>query len=131
MSSLKRITAWTLFLAVLLQTSGMLLFVISFHTNRAYIARELCMNRNRPELQCNGRCILMQGIKKRLAQTDKKAAEHLQVVFEQSVVGVFETAQPFTLSASFLSERLAATAFYYLMPVSRLAVPTLFHPPAA
>ena len=37
---------------------------IDFKLNQDYIAKVLCINRDKPELQCNGHCILMQKIKK-------------------------------------------------------------------
>lgn len=34
-----------------------------FGINQAYIAKNWCINRDKPELQCNGKCVLMQRLK--------------------------------------------------------------------
>lgn len=41
---------------------------VGFEMNRSYIAKELCENRNRPELHCNGKCFL----KKKLQAAEEK-----------------------------------------------------------
>jgi len=40
----------------------------SFDLNRNYIAKELCENRSKPELHCNGKCFL----KKKLQAAEEK-----------------------------------------------------------
>lgn len=40
------------------------LVCIDFKINQDYIARVLCINRDKPEVQCNGHCVLMQKLKK-------------------------------------------------------------------
>lgn len=42
--------------------------VISYQINRSYIASELCVNQDKPELQCNGKCHL----KKQLAAVNEE-----------------------------------------------------------
>src|SRR5699024_7192955 len=36
---------------------------VDFKIHQDYIAEVLCINRDKPELHCNGKCILMQKIK--------------------------------------------------------------------
>lgn len=46
---------------------------IDFKINQDYISRVLCINRDKPELKCNGHCILMQKLKK--AQQNEQSQE--------------------------------------------------------
>lgn len=52
------------------------LFVYAgFEINQTYIATELCINKNRPELHCNGQCYLMKKLKQ--AQDKEQKQERL------------------------------------------------------
>ena len=60
---LKRITA--IFLLVALISSGFSRFFIyaGFELNHKYIAENLCVNKNKPWMHCNGKCFFMRKIK--------------------------------------------------------------------
>jgi hypothetical protein len=64
----KQCTAFLLLLALLGQTFSNELIVADFYANQDSIARSLCVNRDKPEMHCNGRCQLC----KRLAQDNNK-----------------------------------------------------------
>src|SRR6188768_3660050 len=53
---------------LLLQTFSKWVMVIDYAINREYIAKTLCENRNKPKLNCNGKCQLM---KKMAAEEDQ------------------------------------------------------------
>ncbi|MAW96897.1 MULTISPECIES: hypothetical protein [unclassified Leeuwenhoekiella] len=61
--------------------------VLDYALNYDYIVEELCVNRDRPELECNGRCYLMQALaeeasrKKEAAQQGLKSSLHLGFTF--------------------------------------------------
>lgn len=60
---MSRFCAITLLLLLswqLLLKGGVLIW---FWANQRYIATELCVNRDKPEMQCNGQCVLMQRLK--------------------------------------------------------------------
>ena len=38
--------------------------LIEYHLRYEYFAKKLCLNLDRPEMKCNGKCILMQRLKK-------------------------------------------------------------------
>ena len=42
--------------------------LIEYAANRGYFAEVLCINKDKPELGCNGKCVLMQRIKKALGE---------------------------------------------------------------
>ena len=57
----------------------------SFHFNRTYITKELCENKNRPLMNCQGKCYLMKKLKQaeenEKKQTDKNNLNNLEVSF--------------------------------------------------
>ncbi|GAB4091510.1 hypothetical protein GCM10028786_04360 [Flaviaesturariibacter terrae] len=82
-------------LLVLLQSFSKLLLLAEYRLNRAYIARVLCENRQRPKLKCNGKCQLM----KKWAAEDKAAAEQgAKLKFEEiPFCGVMELTLPVSI----------------------------------
>ncbi|MDX2282723.1 MAG: hypothetical protein NW241_01115 [Bacteroidia bacterium] len=68
---LRRCIAIALILCVLLQVTSRMWIVVAFRVNQDYIAAYLCKNRFRPELQCNGNCVLMQ----RLREAEREDAQ--------------------------------------------------------
>ncbi len=68
---------------LLLQNSGRVAVMVWFEVNQPDIARTLCENRNRPQLHCDGQCILAQKLKaveQREKQQAAMVAPLLQVV---------------------------------------------------
>ncbi len=64
----KRISAALLLLACLLQTFNRAVILLDFYTNQKYIAQNLCENRNKPKMNCCGKCQL----NKRMNKEDSK-----------------------------------------------------------
>lgn len=46
---------------------------LDFMRRQDYIAKKLCVNRNRPELQCNGKCYLSFRLNKALQEKEQQA----------------------------------------------------------
>lgn len=65
---LKRVLC--LFLIVLMANSSLtqLFYFAGYELNKEYIAAELCVNKDKPQLQCNGKCFLA----KKIAEAEKK-----------------------------------------------------------
>src|ERR1700761_5629855 len=71
---LLRCSALLLLLAFMATTFSKAVTVVGFYANQDYIAKNLCVNRDKPQMRCNGRCQLC----KRLAtedNQDKRAPE--------------------------------------------------------
>jgi hypothetical protein len=77
---LYRLTAVILLIVNLLFNFSAILVQVSFGLNQGYIAKEFCVNKNRPELHCNGQCYL----KKKLKQAEEKEQKQNLKVQEQS-----------------------------------------------
>ena len=67
-SSMKFIAVPILMLLLLVQTFNTWITIIDFKINQNYIAAKLCQNRNRPQMHCNGQCVLM----KKMRQHEKQ-----------------------------------------------------------
>jgi len=69
-----RAAAIFILFALMLTNFSRLFIYGSFELNRKYIATELCENRDKPELQCNGKCYLSKKLKQ--AEEREKKEEH-------------------------------------------------------
>lgn len=85
---MKRALTLLLLFAVAAQTFNQGILLINFHINRAYIAKNLCENRYRPMLHCNGKCILAKKIKqqekKDQQNPERKIQNKSEVIFSRS-----------------------------------------------
>ncbi len=68
----KQIVTVFLVMIWLCQLSGRYVTILGFYMNQAYIAKNLCVNRSKPELHCNGKCHLA----KKMSEEDKKDREN-------------------------------------------------------
>lgn len=62
-----------------MQPFGKFWLFVSFKLNQPYIAKELCINRDRPELACNGQCVFM----KKMKELEKREHEQQQEMIKQ------------------------------------------------
>jgi len=70
---LNRITSIVLLVAVLSANFSRLFVYASFELNKQYIATELCENKDKPWLHCDGHCYFMKKVKQ--AQEKEKSDE--------------------------------------------------------
>lgn len=68
-----------LILLLLSQCFSNWVVVLSWKINRDYIAKNLCINRNRPQLKCGGKCILMQRLEAKQKEEEKQATPQLNL----------------------------------------------------
>lgn len=62
--SMKKMLLYFLTLSLLVQASWGYVVLGAFYVNKDYIAKYLCENRDKPQLHCNGNCVLMKKIRK-------------------------------------------------------------------
>ena len=70
----KKLTAICLLIALIGSGFSQVAVYAGFQLNQDYIAKNLCVNRNRPEMHCNGRCYLMSKLKQVNEKEKKQAA---------------------------------------------------------
>ena len=106
------------------------LLYLDFEIRRDYIVANLCENRDRPIMNCNGKCYLAKRIAA-LAEQEKRQAEQnymsrlLDHVMDQQIYYSFV---PETISYKIFTNPV----FTYSSPfTARVAVDDIFHPPLA
>ena len=122
----KKLVAIFFFLVVALQSFNMIVVVAGFYANRNYIAQNLCENRNKPMMHCNGKCYL----RKKLAQQSKDQAPNPRNQKQEQVVNLF-------------CSDITVQITHFAAPEQGITYPTyhelataayhgaIFHPPAA
>lgn len=87
---LYRLSILLLLLAVLNQTFSTVGTLVAFQMNRQYISDMLCINRDRPDLHCNGQCVLMQRIENEVDKASEKGQNMLRNLIERDITVFFE-----------------------------------------
>ena len=119
---MKRILAIFILFAILLQIFSSMTIIVNYTINKDYISKNLCENRNKPKMHCNGKCHLMKQLQK---QSKKENApsntvkEKNGIQFFNENIGFCFTNPSFTLKSfpDFIIEKTATTSF------------SVFHPP--
>jgi hypothetical protein len=60
---MKSLSVILMMAAILGQTFSKSFLVLDYQLNKDYIARVLCINRNKPEMKCEGKCYLCKKLK--------------------------------------------------------------------
>ncbi len=110
-----------IFAAQSLYTAG---FTAWFHINRAYIVKKHCINKNRPQLKCDGKCFLAQKIKEAEKQQEQEQSPGLKewVEIAPCAVSFIEYNLPLTIS-------LSTDFFDYKNNYHFISEKEIFHPP--
>lgn len=116
-----------LILLLMSQTFSKWLVVINFNLNREYIAKNLCENRYRPVLKCNGNCVLMKKMKE---EESKEQNTPAPVKMEASSIVL--SSRSFFANAEIL---VFISNISYIIPVNSGSpvdrTASIFHPPSA
>ena len=80
----RRIVCIALLMAIVFSQSSKLFIYITFKVNQDYISKELCENREVPEMNCNGKCYLA----KQLQKEEKKEKEEKAPVEQRVKIDV-------------------------------------------
>jgi hypothetical protein len=119
---LKRFTVLLLIASMISANFSRLFIFAGFELNRTYIANNLCENRDKPWMHCNGKCYFMKKIKQ--AEEKERSDER------QSQKNLFQEA--------FISQRPAVQFYSQLLqvmqvPTNRITLPNvvlpIFQPP--
>jgi hypothetical protein len=121
---LKRIVSILLLLALAFECFSELGILAYYQLNKDYIARVLCVNRDRPMMHCNGHCYLHKQLKEN-RQRENKGAADMQVKAELALF--CSTEQHFSL---LVPRRHAACFSPYLLKAYASPASAIFHPPA-
>ena len=95
---IRRITALILILIVLTANFTKLFIYAGFDLNQKYIASVLCENRDKPLMNCNGKCYLMKKIQQAEEKEKSQERQSQKTRFQEALVTVnMELTIPFKL----------------------------------
>ena len=123
---MKRIVALLLFLAMQVPLMNQWGAVAYYRINRDYIAENLCVNRDKPMLNCNGQCYLAKKLKAAEEKEQKSNSERLEKMPE--VVLSFQAIQPI-FTACFTAHNAIENHFSTQEFFPNAAAKGFFHPP--
>lgn len=123
---MKFIAVPILMLLIMSQTFSNWFMIMSFKLNQEYIAKNLCENRYRPQLNCKGNCVLM----KKLRQQEKEE-QNSPAALKLDISTVVISSRSFF--ATIDKPAIVVSRAYILLynigkPVSRSS--SIFHPPS-
>lgn len=123
---LKKILSIGLIALILLQSSGKIWIYFSFKINQQYIAKALCINRDKPEMHCNGQCVLMQRI--RASEAAERQKIPLKLKEYPEAVYCFLPEQ-WDIQPEALEQPKKRAITVYQPPFTAIWVKGIFHPP--
>ncbi len=121
---MNRVASGILLLLLLVQGFFPLAIVGWYVTNKTYVATVLCENRDKPQLHCDGKCVLSQKLKK-AGDQEKKAGYTIKIeILPYTITETYNSFQP--VFVALLNRTGRYTDHYHFSPVH-----TFFHPPQA
>lgn len=121
---MNKFIAFFLVLIVLLQSNMKLILVGYYELNKSYIAANLCENKLKSSLKCEGKCFLQKKIKAQEKQ-EKKYASFLKTIDE--IVFIKSSSSSFSHSHSFFY--IVKKEISYIMKAYSSPLRLIFQPP--
>ncbi|MBB6610649.1 hypothetical protein H7F15_06345 [Pontibacter sp. Tf4] len=121
---MKNLFVLSLLAVMLLQTFSKVLVLVDYQANKEYIMEFLCINRDKPELKCEGKCQLTKRLKAQ-HDTDKQANERGQK--QEAPVHLF--CQSLFALKPFRPATIVTNHTGYTCSYSSVAYQSIFHPP--
>ncbi|MFV8342318.1 hypothetical protein [Flavobacterium sp. XS2P39] len=115
------------FIIVLIMFLKPVLPVLEYVVNYEYISKVLCINKDKPKMQCNGKCHLMKELAK-ASDTDKPASSEKKTVSQVFEVLFFEEIQSFKIAHVCFGTKEKINPVYSNL-YSHLNLDSIFHPP--
>ncbi len=125
--NLKHIIAIALLLSISYQFVAKMGVIAWYEINKDYIAAELCENKDKPKLECNGKCYLKKQIQKVEDQgtQDEKNTPSKNKKTELPEYVLTATVERIT----FVDVTKQAVHDHYTSPRGTLYIHSIFHPP--
>lgn len=101
--------------------------VIDYIINYDYISTELCENKNKPELLCNGKCQLMKELAK-VSEEDKPISTDKKLVHIETELLFFQEIQTLIATQSYFQHSISINDNYSNLYFHLIGF-AVFHPP--
>jgi hypothetical protein len=123
---MQKTVAYFLLITVLLPIVSPWGTIAYYQTNRDYIARVLCENRDKPQLHCDGKCYLAKKLRAQQDKQDKETTERVQNLPTLQMFCLEHASFQFLLIRS-IPQRIG---FSYLLSRYSAPLAAIFQPPA-
>jgi len=98
---------------------------IDYYVNYNYISTTLCVNRDKPQMHCNGKCYLNKLIKKEINQENNTNSKAPNIDFSKYPVLLIDT----EIKVSIVDENISNKIIYYKNLNQQDFISQDFHPP--
>lgn len=122
---MKKSIAIIVTLCLVLQCAVQLGIIGLYQANKSYIAKNLCVNRDKPKMGCNGKCHLKKQLKKASQQQEKENKGSQE---EVAVVAVFILPVQWQPTPNYSNDVLLHIS-HYAAPQGISYSADIFHPP--
>jgi hypothetical protein len=122
---MKGIATVILLLLLSVQTFSKWMWVLDYNLNQAYIANNLCINKAKPKLHCNGHCQL----RKKMAEDESSKEQSGSAVQKSIAYSVFSKPDMEAPLETVPTASMQPQSFY-LFPPCNAVIPAIFHPPS-
>ncbi len=126
---MKRLLAILLFLSLCNQYTAKLGIIAWYEINKDYIAKNLCENRDKPQLKCCGKCVL----KRQLQKADENNTDTKQLPgskSEKESIPVFIASAQITYGEFISVKEASVYCDYYHSSTGYDPLVSVFHPPS-
>jgi hypothetical protein len=123
---LQRLIAMLLLVALIGSNFSRVFVYAGFQANQSYIAKELCENKSRPWMHCNGRCYLMKKLKE---ATEKEKRQQEKENLNRVVTSFFEEPFQMVFSAPLILPVHKPNFSNYRYRHTSSYIETIFRPP--
>lgn len=120
---MKRFITYLFLGAFLLHSASRMIVYFNYWLNQDFIAQNLCENREKPQLECNGKCHL----KKELDKDDERKQQDNKQQIEVILFLSKERIQEFSEQAFFIEEQIHCA--FVVQQKTKGYNPFIFHPP--
>ncbi|GAB3522075.1 hypothetical protein [Emticicia fontis] len=128
MFKFKQIALIFLSLALVVKSFIVPFICLDYELRKDFIIKNYCVNRNKPELHCDGKCFLAKKIQ---AQTEKEERSALQnFIYKLLEINTFESLNNFTFDNVIETKEYSARNYPYKLEFTRESLSSVFHPPA-
>lgn len=102
--------------------------VIEYVVNYDYISKVLCVNKEKPKLQCNGKCHLMKELAKN-SENENPISTNKKIASQETAVVFFQEMNSFTITPLYFQKAKRANSNYSNLYSYKFS-DSIFHPPA-
>lgn len=120
---MKFLLPYIVLFSIVLQLSSNVATIVNYMANKEFISKNLCENKSKPKMHCNGKCHLM----KQLQKQNKKSGNPLSSEKEKLELQFFKDKTSYTFSNYSVN---TSGKFIYLLGKTNSFNSFVFHPPS-